>query len=458
MGLVGVETVSPSKPAPERSHRAGQPGGTSTQPDTGDLWAKLMAKANLSKALKRVERNGGAPGPDGMTTAELRPWLHQHWPQLRQALDDGTYRPHPVRRATIPKPDGGQRELGVPTVVDRLICQAIAQVLVPIFDPAFAGHSFGFRPARSAHQAVNAARGLIHNGYGWVVDVDLDRFFDRVGHDVLMARLARKVADRKVLRLIRRYLVAGIMVDGVTQPSAEGTPQGSPLSPMLANVMLDDVDRELEGRGHRFVRYADDLRAFVRSERAAQRVLDSVSRFVEGQLKLKVNRTKSKVTEASEATLLGFGFWFRDGQTRIRVAKAALGRFKQRLRNLTRRNWGISMQERIGRINRFATGWMAYFGISEMPTACNDLDKWLRRRLRQVSWKQWKRGRTRYRELCRLGVKPWAARITAYGSKGSWRMAASPSMQWAQPTSFWTEQGLRTRTDAWRQFAYKRAG
>lgn len=364
-----------------------------------------MAKANLSKALKRVERNGGAPGPDGMTTAELRPWLHQHWPQLRQARDDATYRPHPVRRVTIPKPDGGQRELGVPTV-DRLICQAIAQVLVPIFDPVFSEHSFGFRPARSAPQAVNAARGLIHNGSGWVVDVDLDRFFDRVQHDVFMAHLARKVADRKVLRLIRRYLVAGIMVDGVKQPSAKGTPQGSPLSPMLANVMLDDLDRELEARGHRFVRYADDLRVFVRSERAAQRVLDSVSRFVEGQLKLKVNRTKSKVTEASEATLLGFGFWFRAGQTRIRVAKAALGRCKQRLQNLTRRNWGTSVQERIGRINRFATGWMAYFGISKMPTAFNDLDKWLRRRLRQVSWKQWKRGRTGIASCVDSGSNP----------------------------------------------------
>jgi RNA-directed DNA polymerase len=282
--------VSSVRARPERS---GHPARTEAtfQPARGDgLWEKVFARDNLSRALRRVEANRGAPGVDGLRADELRPWLHHHWAEVRDALEAGTYRPAPVRQVTIPKPDGGERVLGVPTVLDRLIQQAILQVLTPIFDPAFSESSYGFRPGRSAHQAVRTARGYVAEGLGWVVDVDLDRFFDRVQHDALMARVARRIADRRLLRLIRRYLEAGIMAEGAKQPSAEGTPQGSPLSPLPSNVMLDDLDRALQRRGHRFVRYADDLRVYVRSERAAARVLDSVAAFVERRLKLKVNR------------------------------------------------------------------------------------------------------------------------------------------------------------------------
>ena len=280
-GLAGGEAVNPVEPPAERSGRPASPRGEA-QPDREQgLWEQVFCRENLTRALQRVERNKGAPGVDGMTTAELRPWLHGHWPGVRRVLDEGTYQPSPVRRVVIPKPDGGERNLGVPTALDRLIQQAIAQVLTPIFDPTFSEYSYGFRPTRSAHQAVRQARGYVAEGYEWAVAVDLDKFFDRVNHDKLMARVARRVHDRRLLRLIRRYLEAGIMVDGVKQGVEEGTPQGSPLSPLLANIMLDDLDRELERRGHRFVRYADDLRIHVRSERAGERALVGIARFIE---------------------------------------------------------------------------------------------------------------------------------------------------------------------------------
>src|SRR5712692_7773466 len=288
----------------------------------------MPAPDNTGRGMRRATANRGAPGVDGMTTEELVPWLREHWAQVREALDAGTYRPSPVRRVVIPKPGGGERLLGVPTCLDRLIQQAIAQVLTPIFDPGFSGSSFGFRPGRSAHQAVRAARRCVQDGLEWVVDIDLDRFFDRVQFDVLMARVARKVDDRKILRLIRSYLEAGVMVDGIKQATVEGTPQGSPLSPVLSNIMLDDLDRELGKRGHRFVRYADDLRVFVRSKRAAQRVLDGATDVVERRLRLKVNREKSSVRHAADATLLGFGFSLHGPQPRIRVAPKAITRLK----------------------------------------------------------------------------------------------------------------------------------
>jgi group II intron reverse transcriptase/maturase len=419
------------------------------QPEPGDLWEQIWSKANLSAALKRVEQNKGAPGVDGMTTGELRRWLHDHWPEMRVLLDAGTYKPRPVRQVTIPKPGGGTRNLGVPTVMDRLVQQAILQVLTPIFDLGFSESSFGFRPKRSAHQAVKAAQGHIDEGYRWVVDVDLDSFFDRVQHDVLMARVSRKVKDKRVLHLIGRFLRAGIMADGVKQPSAEGTPQGSPLSPLLANVMLDDLDRELQNRGHRFVRYADDIRVFVHSKRAAERVLDKVTDFVEQRLKLKVNIEKSKVASANKAEMLGFGFFFRKGGTGIRISPGARKRLKLRLRELTKRNWGCSMRYRIFVLTRFIRSWMAYFGIADTPRVFKDLDEWLRRRMRQVQWKQWKRIRTKRRMLISLGISEDKAHQWACSSKAYWRLAGSPPLKRALPNSHWQALGLVGLFEAW---------
>jgi len=416
------------------------------------LWESFLSRDNLARALRRVEQNAGAAGIDGMGTDELRRWLHVHWPDVRAQLDAGTYRPQPVRRVMIPKLSGGTRALGVPTALDRLIQQALLQVLTPVFDPHFHEASFGFRPGRSAHGAVEAARQSVQDGAAWVVDVDLDAFFDRVQHDGLMARVARRVEDKQVLRLVRCFLAAGVMADGVRQPSVEGTPQGSPLSPLLGNVMLDDLDWELDRRGHRFVRYADDLMVYVRSERAGQRVIESIAQYVERRLKLRVNRKKSAVDRATKRPFLGFGFFYRDGQVKVRVDPNARTRAKERLRKLTSRRWGISMERRIQAINRFTVGWTAYFAYADTPSPFADLDEWLRRRLRQVRWKEWKRYQTRRRNLRALGIPERAAREWAGSRKGYWRIAGSAVLHRALPNAYWNTLGLAGFSDPYRRF------
>lgn len=444
------ETVSLSGLVAGRSGRSASPESSSRPVRVDGLWEQVFSKANLSRALRRVERNRGAPGVDGVSADELRGWLFEHWVDVREALDAGRYKPQPVRRVEIPKPDGGMRMLGVPTVLDRLVQQAMAQVLMPLFDPGFSEHSYGFRPGRSAHQAVEQAREWLGDGFWWVVDVDLDRFFDRVNHDKLMHRVARRVSDKRLLKLVRAYIEAGVMVDGVKQPVAEGTPQGSPLSPLLSNIMLDDLDRELEGRGHRFVRYADDIRVFVRSERAAHRVLNGIVDVVEGRLKLKVNREKSAIATAAKAALLGFGFYFlAGGVVKVRVHPKARKRAEMRLRQLTRRNWGVSMEHRIRRLNRFIAGWCAYYGYADNFSLFEELDKWLRRRLRQVRWKEWKRWTTKRRNLVAAGIPDDKARQWAASSKGYWRVAGSAPLQRAMPNSYWDDQGLRGFNHYW---------
>ncbi len=420
--------------------------------DGQDLWEQVFAPANLVVALERVERNRGAAGVDGVSTQELRDWCRQHWADTRAALDAGTYCPLPVRQVVIPKPDGGQRKLGVPTVLDRLIQQAIAQVLTRVFDPGFVPVSYGFRSGKSAHDAVKVARLVIEQGYRWVVEVDLDAFFDRVNHDVLMARVARKVKDKRLLKLIRRYLEAGIMADGVRQPVNEGTPQGSPLSPLLSNIMLDDFDQELWARRHRFVRYADDIRVFVKSQRAAERVLAQSTALLEQRLKLKVNRTKSSIVPATTAVLLGFGFYFTASGVKIRVAPKAWQRAKARIRVLTSRKWSVSMQVRITRLNQYIRGWMGYFRLADTPRKFRDLDEWFRRRMRQIRWKEWKRSRTRVANLRARGIQANVAWQWGMSSRGYWRIAGSPILTRALPNLYWEELGLLYFHRAWTRF------
>ncbi len=428
------------------------PDDTAAHPARAGLWEHLLARENLSLALRRVEQNAGAAGIDAMTTAELRPWLKEHWPGVRAALDAGTYRPQPVRRVMIPKPGGGQRMLGVPTVLDRLIQQAMLQVLEPVFEPHFSDHSYGFRPGRSAHQAVVRARQFIQDDAAWVVDVDLEAFFDRVQHDALMARVARRVDDKRVLRLLRLVLLAGVLGDEGLAASREGTPQGSPISPLLANVMLDDLDAELERRGHRFVRYADDLRVYVHSERAGARVMASITTFIEQRLKLRVNRRKSAVAPATSRPFLGFGFYRRGGTVKIGVSAKARARAKDRLRELTARTWGVSMDRRIHAINRFTVGWTAYYRLADGERPFRDLDEWLRRRLRQVRWKEWKRPKTRWRNLRAHGASERAAREWASSSKGPWRVAGSWILSTTLTNAYWTSHGLHGFTDPHHRF------
>ena len=409
--------------------------------DTEHLMEEVFERENLVKALKRVRGNKGSAGVDGMGVDELPDYLRGHWQEIRTRLFEGKYRPQPVRRVKIPKPGGGERELGIPTVLDRFIQQAILQVLQKRWDPTFSESSYGFRPGRRAHQAVAKAQEYITEGYGWVVDMDLDKFFDRVNHDRLMAGVAKRVSDKKLLRLIRAYLNAGAMDDGLVSPRDEGTPQGSPLSPLLSNLVLDEWDKELERRGHRFVRYADDCNIYVRSERAGQRVMENVSRFITRKLKLKVNTAKSAVARPSDRKFLGFSFT-KDQKVKRRISIQARERFKERVRKITRRSRGISTERMVDELSVYLRGWIGYYGYCQTPSVLESLDSWIRRRLRCAMWKKWKRGRTRFGELRKRGIGHHMAACTAGSSHGPWRISHSPALGIALPNAFFSKLGL----------------
>ena len=410
---------------------------------------RVLEKENLKQALRQVRRNRGAPGIDGMTVDGLVAHLKTHWPVIRSSLMEGTYKPSPVRRVNIPKAGGGTRNLGVPVVLDRFVEQALLQVLQADWDPTFSKWSFGFRPGRSAHQAVSQAQAYVRGGYSWIVDIDLEKFFDRVNHDVLLSRVRSRVKDRRVVQLIHRFLRAGVFtLDGSLEPTPEGTPQGGPLSPLLANLLLDDLDKELERRGHRFVRYADDANIYVRSQRAGERVMASVTRFLDRRLRLIVNVTKSAVDRPWNRTFLGFTFT-RGRNNRRKVSGKSLKAFKAKVRKLTRRTRGRTMVRIVKELRRFILGWRGYFGFSEVPSPLRDLDKWVRRRLRSYHWKQW--GRRGYRELRKRGVTRDLAWNTSKSAHVPWRLSRSPALAFALTARYFAGLGLpnlvEVRTD-----------
>jgi RNA-directed DNA polymerase len=428
-------------PRCQRSGEASTAASGNECPGTNHLMEEVVERGNAKAALKRVRQNKGSPGVDGMTVDKLPEYLAEHWQEIREQLLAGTYQPKPVKRQEIPKSGGGVRELGIPTALDRFVQQAILQVLQPRFDPTFSEHSHGFRPGRRAHDAVCEAQRYIQEGRRVVVDVDLEKFFDRVNHDVLMGKLSVRIEDKRMLGLIRCYLEAGIMANGVVVERFEGTPQGGPLSPILANVLLDEVDKELEKRGHAFVRYADDSNVYVRSRRAGDDVMKTLRRLY-GRLRLRVNEAKSAVARPWDRKFLGYSFWNAGGgEVRRRVAPKALAAMKGRVRQITARNGGRSMQAVIAELRGYLTGWKQYFRLAETPRLLSDLDEWLRHRLRLVQLKQWKRGNTVYREMKRLGANEDAARQVAANSRRWWKNS-SKLLNIALPTSYYDRAGV----------------
>lgn len=414
-----------------------------------------MERGNMRLAYQRVIENKGAPGIDGLRVDELKDWLMRNWPTVRAALLAGSYLPQPVRAVEIAKPSGGTRLLGIPTVVDRLIQQALLQVLQPIFEPHFSESSYGFRPGRSAHQAVQAARAFIVEGKRWVVDIDLEKFFDRVNHDILMARAARRITDERALKLIRRYLEAGLMREGLSEVRTQGTPQGGPLSPLLSNLVLDDLDRELERRGHSFCRYADDCNVYVASRTAAKRAMSAITRFLEEELKLRVNRDKSAWARPWERKFLGYSFT-RHRQTRLRIAAGSLQRLQAKVRECLRAGRGRSLQATINELTPMLRGWMSYFRLTQAPGVLEELDGWVRRKLRSLLWRQWKRTFTRVKALQRRGISEVTAWISATNGRGAWWNAGAAHMHAAFAKSYFDRLGLVSLVDSyqrWRVFS-----
>jgi len=414
----------------------------------GGVMQEVLSAENLRVALGKVQANKGSPGIDGMTVDELPAHLKTHWPRIKEQLMQGRYKPEPVKRVEIPKPDGGVRKLGIPTVLDRFIQQAVLQVLQKRWDKTFSESSFGFRPKRSAPQAVEAAQRHIASGRGWVVDIDLEKFFDRVNHDRLMGRIMQRENDKTLFKLIRAFLNAGVLESGVLVLTEEGTPQGGPLSPLLSNLVLDELDKELEKRGHAFVRYADDCNIYVHSERAGKRVMEGVSRFITERLKLKVNTSKSAVARPGKRKFLGFSFT-SGREPKRRIAPKAIVRFKEKVRELTRRTKGRSLRQIKGPLNQYLRGWRGYFGFCQTPSVLGELDGWIRRRLRSVAWKHWKRGKRRFAELAQRGVGKDLAAQTAGSCHGPWRISKSPALSIALPNRLWKLLGIECvlRTD-----------
>lgn len=407
------------------------------------LMKQLMSRENLITALKRVESNKGSHGIDNMPVTFLRRHVYENWQTIREQIEEGTYIPSPVRRIEIPKPNGGVRLLGIPTVTDRFIQQAISQILTPIFDPTFSPHSYGFRPNKRGHDAVRKAKSYIEEGYKWVIDMDLEKFFDKVNHDKLMAIITKRVQDKRILRLIRSYLQSGVMINGVTRDTNEGTPQGGPLSPLLSNILLDELDKELEKRGLRFVRYADDSNIYVKSRKAGIRVKESITKFIETKLKLKVNQEKSAIDRPWKRKFLGFSFsWGKE--VKIRISNESKKRVKMKIRELTARSKSISMERRIEKLNQYLIGWCGYYALSDTPSIFKELDMWTRRRLRMIMWKQWKLPKTRRKKLQSLGIHKQTAYEWSNSRKQYWRIARSPILERTLNNSYWECLGLKS--------------